>query len=105
MRHVVVRRAAAGLAVLFVVSAGVFAWFAAPGATREESTGEPDEPPAAAAVFDRYCGSCHAAADLRTALGDGDEEARRRLELFLGDHGAAPADDDRLIADYLAQLP
>jgi len=107
MRHVAVRRLAVLLGAAFLLWAGVFVLI-----VRREPAAEP--PPvspspavvSSAALYDRHCGSCHAAGDLRaTQLPAAGGTSRAELEKFLESHGDAPADDDRQILDYLGDLP
>ena len=105
MRHVAVRRLAVLLGAVFLLWAGVFALIV----RREPAPEPPPVSPAVvsrAALYDRHCGSCHAAGDLRaTQLPAAGGTSRAELEKFLESHGDAPADDDRQILDYLADLP
>lgn len=104
MRYVVVKRVTLLLGLLFVVTAGVFAWL-----VRDEPPAVPSTPAAAptpvpdgASLFDRRCGPCHEAADLGQQLRDGGDATRVRWEAFLRDHAEATDAEDRLILEYLA---
>jgi mono/diheme cytochrome c family protein len=99
MRHVIVRRSALLLALLFFGAAGVFTWMVGPtpGAV---PTGTAPQP--AAAAFEQHCGTCHTVAELAATLRNADTVKRMEIERLLVDHGDAPPGDDRLILDYLA---
>lgn len=101
MRYVAVKRVAILLAAIFLLWAGVFAWV-----VRRKPGSEPAATAAptlatGAALFERHCASCHAPEDLRPALRDGGETARRELELFLENHGDSSGDEDRRLVEYL----
>lgn len=108
MRHVTVRRTALILAAVFIVSAGLFAWFTA---TERETASQGAEAPAEAAapvpaadtggamLYETYCARCHPAGTLRIETS---AEKLRELEAFLQTHGRSSDEEDRLIVDYLA---
>lgn len=104
MRHQVVKRLTLALTAVIALSALLFAWLVrdepASVPTRGPSVSSDDER-MGAALFERYCGACHAAADLRPALGSG-AAARADWEQFLLDHGDADLEEDRHILDFLA---
>jgi mono/diheme cytochrome c family protein len=95
-----VRTTSIAIAALILLSAVLFGW-----ATRAPSPIRPPEAEAAdgAALFDRYCASCHTLDDLRARQPAGVEIARRRNDMvqFLSSHGDASEEDDRTIAAYV----
>jgi mono/diheme cytochrome c family protein len=99
MRHVIVRRFALLLALLFFGAAGVFTWMVGP-APATMSMGPTPQP--AAAAFEQRCGGCHTFTELAATLRNADAVKRMEIERFLAEHGDAPPQDDRLILDYLA---
>jgi mono/diheme cytochrome c family protein len=126
MRHLVVRRVTAWLAAGMLAWAGLFAWAVHEAEPPADATGAPRPPASAAdrpdgpaeasgptppvdlpsgeALHERHCASCHTAADLGARLRSGGETTRRRFEELLGQHGAATAEEDRRILDYLAGI-
>jgi mono/diheme cytochrome c family protein len=95
-----VRTTSVAIAGLIVLSAMLFGW-----ATRAPSPARPLDADDAggAALFDRYCASCHTLDDLRARQKPDVEIGRRRGDLvrFLSSHGDASEDDDRTIAAYV----
>jgi hypothetical protein len=109
MRHVIVRRSAVALTLLFVAAAGVFSWrvgsnagTTSDGTTSTTARTTPQGSMPAATLFKDRCGACHAAEDLAVALRDGGAPRRGEFEAFLEDHADAPPEEDRLILDFLA---
>ncbi len=97
MRHVIVTRVSLGLAVLFLVSGGLFALVV----TSRRQVVPADSPAGAgggAAAFTDRCGSCHDAADLAPAV----RHDRARIDAFLRTHGGAAPEERRPILDYVA---
>lgn len=103
MRHLLVTRVVAGLAVLLVAACLLFARIVTPLPV-------PGAGPAAdgAALFESRCSACHAAADFAArwaapadhAPAD-PEEVRRELVGFLAGHGHSSPAEDAAIADWL----
>lgn len=102
MRHVVVRRTALLLGVVFSLGAGLFAW----RVSRPRPEVASAEAPATrgATSFRRYCGACHTVDELRPTV-VGPPDRREELERFLLEHGGASAAIDRIILDHIAATP
>jgi hypothetical protein len=86
-----------------VAKAGQFAWLVAPGANPPSGAiiATPTDV-SARTLFDRHCGTCHAADDLRPTGDISPEEWQRERLTFLESHGEASAEDDARILTYLA---
>ena len=106
MGHTTVTRASLALAALFAAASLLFAWIASREARDTPPRGSrssPDAPSDGAALFRRYCASCHTTSEMTELLRqapDLEAAAAEMLEL-LADHGASSDAEDRAIVEHL----